>query len=122
VLRALARVLRRDGYRILMATSAEEAMEVLARERVGVIVSDQRMRGMTGTELLRKVKDMHPATVRMVLSGYTDLAVVTEAINQGAIYKFLTKPWSDEELRRQIQDAFRMHRDRAAHAAHAKGR
>jgi diguanylate cyclase (GGDEF)-like protein/PAS domain S-box-containing protein len=122
VLRALARVLRRDGYRILMATSAEEAMEVLARERVGVIVSDQRMRGMTGTELLRKVKDMHPATVRMVLSGYTDLAVVTEAINQGAIYKFLTKPWSDEELRRQIQDAFRVHRDRAAHAAHAKGR
>jgi response regulator RpfG family c-di-GMP phosphodiesterase len=60
--------------------------------------------------LLSKVKEMYPDTVRMVLSGYTDLAAVTAAINQGAIYKFLTKPWNDEELRLQIRDAFRIAR------------
>jgi len=114
VLSALTRTLRRDGYRILTATGAEEALNILAREEVGVIVSDQRMPGMSGTELLARVKDMHPQTVRMVLSGYTDLAVVTEAINQGAIYKFLTKPWNDEALRLQIQDAFRTHKARVA--------
>ena len=110
VLSAITRALRRDGYRILTATGAEEALNILAREEVDVIVSDQRMPGMSGTELLARVKDMHPQTVRIVLSGYTDLGVVTDAINQGAIYKFLTKPWDDEALRLQIQDAFRTHK------------
>jgi|SRR5579884_261710 diguanylate cyclase (GGDEF)-like protein/PAS domain S-box-containing protein len=119
VLNALTRALRRDGYRILTATSAEDAMNLLAREEVGVVVSDQRMPGATGTELLRKVKDMHPRTVRMVLSGYTDLGAVTEAINQGAIYKFLTKPWDDDDLRVQIRDAFRVHRAQQAQAHRA---
>ena len=68
------------------------------------------MPGTSGTELLSKVKEMYPDTVRMVLSGYTDLAAVTAAINEGAIYKFLTKPWNDEELRLQIRDAFRIAR------------
>jgi diguanylate cyclase (GGDEF)-like protein/PAS domain S-box-containing protein len=117
VLNALNRVLRRDGYRILSATSAEDALDILAREEVSVILSDQRMPGMSGTELLSKVKDMHPHTVRMVLSGYTDLGVVTEAINQGAIYKFLTKPWNDEALRLQIQDAFRTFNSRLTREA-----
>ena len=112
ILSALTRALRRDGYRILTATCAEEALELLGREEVDVIVSDQRMPGISGTELLSRVKDMHPETVRIVLSGYTDLEAVTEAINQGAIYKFLTKPWNDDELRVQIQDAFRMHKSR----------
>ncbi len=112
ILSAMSRALRRDGYRILTATCGEEALDVLGREDVHVIVSDQRMPGISGTELLRKVKDMHPETVRMVLSGYTDLDAVTEAINEGAIYKFLTKPWNDEELRMQIRDAFRMRRSR----------
>jgi diguanylate cyclase (GGDEF)-like protein/PAS domain S-box-containing protein len=110
ILNALVRMLRRDGYRILTATSADEALDVLGRNEVQVIISDQRMPGASGTELLRMVKGMYPDTVRMVLSGYTDLAAVTEAINQGAIYKFLTKPWNDEELRQQIRDAFRIAR------------
>jgi diguanylate cyclase (GGDEF)-like protein/PAS domain S-box-containing protein len=118
ILNALTRALRRDGYRILTATCAEEALDLLAREEVHVIVSDQRMPGMSGTELLSKVKGMHPETVRIVLSGYTDLGAVTKAINQGAIYKFLTKPWNDEELRLQIQDAFRTHKSRIAARTH----
>ena len=109
ILNALNRALRRDGYQIITATCAEEALEILGREEIEVIVSDQRMPGMTGTELLSKVKEMYPEIVRIVLSGYTDLDAITNAINEGAIYKFLTKPWNDEELRTQIRDAFRMH-------------
>jgi EAL domain-containing protein (putative c-di-GMP-specific phosphodiesterase class I)/ActR/RegA family two-component response regulator len=108
ILSSLTRMLRRDGYRILTATDAQTALEILGREYVQVVISDQRMPGVSGTELLSMVKDMYPDTVRMVLSGYTDLAAVTAAINQGAIYKFLTKPWDDEELRMQVRDAFRI--------------
>ena len=108
ILRALTRALRREGYRILTATSAQDAFEILAKNDVQVIISDQRMPGISGTEFLSKVKEMHPDTVRIVLSGYTDLSVVTDAINRGAIYKFLTKPWNDEDLRAQIREAFRV--------------
>jgi diguanylate cyclase (GGDEF)-like protein/PAS domain S-box-containing protein len=108
ILNALTRMLRRDGYRILTATNADDALDILGRNEVQVVISDQRMPGISGTELLSKVKEMHPETVRMVLSGYTDLSAVTAAINQGAIYKFLTKPWDDEELRLQVRDAFRI--------------
>jgi EAL domain-containing protein (putative c-di-GMP-specific phosphodiesterase class I)/FixJ family two-component response regulator len=108
ILNAMVRMLRRDGYRILNATGADDALDILGRHDVQVVISDQRMPGISGTELLSRVKGMYPHTVRMVLSGYTDLAAVTAAINQGSIYKFLTKPWNDEELRLQIRDAFRM--------------
>ena len=110
IVRALSRTLRRDGYRILTANSPAEGLEVLAREAVDVIVSDQRMPGMSGTEFLSMVRDMYPNTVRIVLSGYTDLTTVTDAINRGAIYKFLTKPWEDEDLRKHIREAFRVTR------------
>jgi diguanylate cyclase (GGDEF)-like protein/PAS domain S-box-containing protein len=106
ILRALTRTLRRDGYRILTAGGAAEAFDVLARHDVHVIVSDQRMPQMCGTDFLSQVKSMYPDTVRLVLSGYTDLVSVTEAINRGAIYRFLTKPWSDEQLRGHVREAF----------------
>ena len=107
ILASLRRLLRRDGYTILSAASGQEGLEVLAANPVDVIVSDQRMPGMTGVEFLRKAKDMHPESVRLVLSGYTDLQSVTDAINEGAIYKFLTKPWDDAMLRANIEEAFR---------------
>jgi CheY-like chemotaxis protein len=107
ILRALARVLRRDGYKIFMATRAQDAFELLAKHDVQVILSDQRMPEMSGTEFLSRVKDLYPNTIRLVLSGYTDLKSVTDAINQGAIYKFLTKPWDDDELRQNIAQSFR---------------
>jgi len=109
ILRALNRILRRDGYRILSTTSVKEAFSLLATHNVQVIVSDQRMPEMSGTEFLSSVKDIHPNTVRIVLSGYTDLKSVTDAINEGAIYKFLTKPWDDQQIREQIQQAFHYH-------------
>jgi len=106
VISALKRVLRRDGYQILSAGSAQEGLELLAKHQVGVILSDQRMPNMTGIEFLSKVKVMYPDVVRMVLSGYTEVNTMTEAINRGAIYKFLTKPWEDEPLRATIKEAF----------------
>ncbi|MHB9101182.1 MAG: EAL domain-containing protein [Sulfuricella sp.] len=106
ILTSLTRLLRRDGYEILKATSAAAAFELLAEHSVGVIISDQRMPEMNGTEFLRRVKQIYPDTVRMVLSGYTDLKSVTDAINEGAVYRFLTKPWDDELLRANIQEAF----------------
>jgi diguanylate cyclase (GGDEF)-like protein len=106
VLSSLKRVLRRGGYRILTAGSAAEAFEVLAIHDIQVIISDQRMPVMSGTAFLRRVKDLYPNTVRMVLSGYTELTSVTEAINQGAIYKFLTKPWEEDDLHEKVKDAF----------------
>ena len=89
-----------------MATRAQDAFELLAKHDVQVILSDQRMPEMSGTEFLSRVKDLYPNTIRLVLSGYTDLKSVTDAINQGAIYKFLTKPWDDDELRQNIAQSF----------------
>ena len=109
ILTSLTRLLRRDGYKILKATNATAALELLAQNPVGVIISDQRMPEMSGVEFLRRVKRLHPDTVRMVLSGYTDLKSVTDAINEGAVYKFLSKPWNDELLRANIQEAFQHH-------------
>lgn len=107
ILASLRRLLRRDGYRILTATSAADGLLQLATHDVDVIVSDQRMPQMTGVEFLRRAKQLYPDTVRIVLSGYTELESITAAINEGAIYKFLTKPWEDQLLRANIEEAFR---------------
>lgn len=112
VLNALRRLLRREGYRILTASSGTEALELLALHPVQVIVSDQRMPGMSGVEFLSKVKDLYPETVRMSLSGYSEISTVTDAINKGAIWKYITKPWDDEMLLQEIRTAFRAARER----------
>jgi diguanylate cyclase (GGDEF)-like protein len=107
ILAALKRLLRRDGYQIITATSAAEALQRLVEHEVDVILSDQRMPGMTGVEFLHRAKALYPHTVRMVLSGYTELQSIIDAVNEGAIYKFLTKPWDDERLRAHVAEAFR---------------
>lgn len=109
ILSALNRVLRRKGYRILTTTSAREGFDLLATHRPGVVICDQRMPEMTGTEFLRRVKELYPETVRIVLSGYTELNSVIDAVNHGAVYKFITKPWEDEALCECIEDAFRIY-------------
>jgi|GEM_PF-597416 len=106
IVAALVRLLRRDGYTILKAYSAAEGLELLSKHAVGVIISDQRMPGMTGSQFLTQAKELYPDTVRIVLSGYTELNSVTDAINRGAIYKFLTKPWDDDLLRENVTEAF----------------
>jgi len=109
ILSALTRLLRRDGYRILRAGSGSEGLEILSQDAVGVVISDQRMPEMTGTEFLTQVRKHYPDIVSIILSGYTDLNTITDAINQGAIYKFLTKPWEDDALRSNVEEAFLRH-------------
>lgn len=109
ILTSLNRILYREGYRILTATSGEEGLELMAKHRVGVVVSDQRMTGMTGVEFLRRVKLMHPNAVRMILSGYTDIDTLTDAINKGEIYQFINKPWDNNALLATIREAFSRH-------------
>lgn len=103
---ALVRLLRGNGYTILRANSGKAGLDLLAQHKVGVIISDQRMPEMTGVEFLSRVKELYPDTVRIVLSGYTELNSVTDAINRGSIYKFLTKPWEDDLLRANVEEAF----------------
>lgn len=107
ILSALTRLFRREAYQILRAQSGEEGLALLASHpEVGVIISDQRMPGMLGVAFLARVKQLYPDTIRMVLSGYTELESVTEAINRGAVYKFLTKPWEDDLLLANVEEAF----------------
>jgi EAL domain-containing protein (putative c-di-GMP-specific phosphodiesterase class I)/FixJ family two-component response regulator/GGDEF domain-containing protein len=109
ILSALRRALRRTDIHVLATTNPNEGFELLAANRVSVVVCDQRMPEMTGTEFLRRVKELFPATVRIVLSGYTDLNSVIDAVNRGAIYKFLTKPVDDDILLDSLEDAFHLH-------------
>jgi diguanylate cyclase (GGDEF)-like protein/PAS domain S-box-containing protein len=106
VLASLHRLFRRDGYQILTAASPTEAFELLALHAVQVILCDQRMPAMSGTEFLSKVKELYPETIRIILSGYTGLEAVLDSINRGAIYRFYTKPWDDTQLRDNIRLAF----------------
>lgn len=106
IVAALRRLLRSEGWQVLSASSAEQALYLLARHEVDVILSDQHMPDMTGVELLRRARQLYPDTLRLVLSGYTELQSITDAINEGAIYKFLAKPWDDEQLRAHLRDAF----------------
>ena len=109
VLVALKQLLRNDGYHILSASSAEDGFRLLALNPVQVILCDQQMPVMNGTQFLNTVKELYPDTIRIVLSGYTDLESIMDAINRGAIYRFYTKPWDDDLLRANIQEAFRHH-------------
>jgi response regulator RpfG family c-di-GMP phosphodiesterase len=83
----------------------------MAKNPVQVVLCDQRMPEMSGTDFLTRVRHLYPNTVRIVLTAYTDLESVTDAINRGAVYKFLTKPWDDDQLREQIREAFRIAHD-----------
>ncbi|MGD9364080.1 MAG: ATPase, T2SS/T4P/T4SS family [Desulfobacteraceae bacterium] len=99
VLRAMLRIFRQENYGLLTAESAPQALSVMAENPVQVVISDHRMPGMNGTDLLREVKKRYPATIRIMLTGYADVNAVMGAVNDGAVYKFITKPWNDEDLR-----------------------
>jgi len=106
LLRSLERGLMDEPYDTLFANSGEEALEVLKNNDVHILVTDMRMPGMNGLELLRIVKEEYPHIVRMVLSGYTQVSTLLTAINQGEVYKFITKPWKlDEEFKPAIRQA-----------------
>ena len=106
VLRSLERIFLDDDYEIVIAGSGEEGLRILeeAGDSFQVVVSDYRMPVMNGVEFLKEVYERWPDTVRIVLSGYADAGAIVAAINEGHIYKFIPKPWNDEELRVTIQN------------------
>lgn len=114
ILSALRRLLRREGYAIFTAGSGAEGLDILATHEVGVVISDARMPEMSGAEFLGRVREMHPDTVRIMLSGYTDLEAVTSAVNRGELFRFLGKPWDDGALLEALRDAFRHYEIRRA--------
>ena len=113
IISALQRSFRREPWKVHGTTSPEEAMRLLAQHPIGVVLCDQRMPEMNGTEFLRQVHLSHPKVVRVLLSGYSEISAVTAAINEGAVWRVLSKPWDDAELRQQIRLAFDLFRQSA---------
>ena len=103
ILSSLSRLLRKEDYKLLTASGGREALVLLEKEFVHVVVSDQKMPDMRGTEFLQKVKELYPETIRVVLSGNADVNVVLESINKDEVYRYLPKPWNDEELKLAIR-------------------
>lgn len=99
ILNALRRLFLEEDYKIITAGSADEGINIMTRETVNLIISDYRMPGMDGSQFLREVKRKWPETIRIMLTGYADVQSVLGAINDGAVYKFITKPWNDEDLK-----------------------
>ena len=91
-------LLRRE-YEVFLAEGGAEALEILAKEKIDLIISDQRMPLMTGVELLAQVKAKYPDIIRMVLTGYSDMQAIVDAINKGNIYYYIAKPWKGDELK-----------------------
>jgi putative nucleotidyltransferase with HDIG domain len=106
ILKALQRLLRSEHMNVLCASRAQEALELLDKQPCQVVVTDQRMPEMSGVDLLSQVRQRFPDIVRMMLTGYTEMDVAVDAINRGEIYRLITKPWSDDELRATIRQAF----------------
>jgi DNA-binding NtrC family response regulator len=105
ILKALSRVVRDDGYRVLTALDGEEALRVVASELVDIVLSDMDMPGMTGLDLMVRLRRNHPAAVRLLLTGRGTLAAAVDAINEGEVYRFMTKPWDIDELREVLRQA-----------------
>ncbi len=99
----------RRNYDILTAITAEEGINILHREDVPVIITDQRMPGMTGVEFLEKIIPEYPDTVRMILTGFSDIEAVIKAINTGRIFRYISKPWDENELKMTIDNAFSLY-------------
>ena len=106
ILKALQRLLRNEPMNVLTASRPQEALALLESEHAQVVVSDQRMPEMSGVDLLSTMRERHPDMVRMMLTGYTEMNIAVEAINRGEIYRLITKPWNDDELKATLRQAF----------------
>ena len=105
ILNSLRRVLRNEPYRLLEATSGEAALQQLSATHVDLVISDARMPGMDGATFLAQVQQRWPNCLRILLTGYADLTTTIKAINEGQIYRYVSKPWDDDELRLVIRQA-----------------
>jgi len=99
-------------YQVFTASSAAEGMGILNKEKVHVIIADQRMPQSTGVEFFQVVRNSHPDPIRILLTGYTDAEAIIDAINKGEIYRYIKKPWDEFELQNAIQNAYEIHTTR----------
>ncbi len=109
ILKAIQRLLRHEPMRVLTATDPNEALEIMRKTPTQVVVTDQRMPTMSGVDFLSEVREQHSDVIRMMLTGYTEMNIAVEAINKGEIYRLITKPWNDDELRATLRQAFDHH-------------
>lgn len=104
ILRSLGLLLRMN-YEVITTTQGSEALRILREKKIHVIISDQRMPEMTGTDVLRQAKDISPDTVRLLLTGYADLDATIAAVNEGEVFRYINKPWGPKELRDTVAQA-----------------
>ncbi len=95
----------RMEYKIYTATNGDDALEIMRNNEIKLIITDQRMPEMTGMQLLEKLSPEFPDSVRMILTGFSDIEVIIEAINSGRVFRYITKPWDENELRMTIENA-----------------
>lgn len=99
----------RRNYRVFTAESAFEAREILEDEDIHVIISDQRMPRMSGIEFFESILHVFPDPIRILITGYTDINAVVDAINRGQVYKYLTKPWSENDIKNFVDKAYEVY-------------
>ncbi len=105
ILSSIKRQFRKIKYEITTCASGKQALELLSNEEYPIVISDERMPDINGLELMKMIKEQHPDTIRIILSGYADSQTIIEAINQGEIFRFISKPWELEELLKNIAEA-----------------
>lgn len=105
ILKSLRRLARRMGYKAVVANSGQEGLDILAEKEVDIIVSDMRMPKMTGAEFLEAAAESHPQSMRILLTGYSDIESAVAAVNNGKIFRYLSKPWDDDSLKEVLDQA-----------------
>ncbi len=112
ILKVLERLFRRH-FRVVTAGGGRRALEVFRSERPELILSDQRMRDMTGIEMLKAVKEAEPGTIRMLITGYSDIEAVIQAVNEKLLDRYITKPWENQELLKLVLEGARKYLQQA---------
>lgn len=105
ILTALRRLFFDEDYEVHVASTAEGAIEILEKQEVDLIIADYRMPGMNGTEFFKRARQKQPDAIRIILSGYADVQALTDAINEGNIYKYVFKPWDEQDFKNTVRQA-----------------
>lgn len=109
-LEAFKATFRRD-FQVFTCINVTEALELLDKEPMHVILSDQRMPGITGVEFFEKIQFALPDVMRILITGYADINIVVDAVNKGKIFKYIQKPWNNEQLKESILEAYKVYQD-----------
>lgn len=100
----------RRNFNITTSETVDEALKILEQETIHVVLSDQRMPKMTGIEFFESIQTIYPNPIRILITGYTDINAVIDAINRGQVYKYLTKPWIEDDVKIFVEKAFEVYR------------